>query len=56
MKYIIIVIILTFKFTYLFSEDNLIFFVDSAFKNNPKLNAERNNFKAWLKDHGINLE
>jgi len=46
MKYIIIVIILTFKFTYLFSEDNLIFFVDSAFKNNPKLNAERNNFKA----------
>ena len=46
MKYIIIVIILTFKFTYLFSEDNLIFFVDSAFKNNPRLNAERNNFKA----------
>ena len=46
MKHIIIIIILFFKFNILFGENNLLFFVNSAHKNNPKLNAERNSFKA----------
>ena len=53
MKYIIIAIILSLKFSFLFGEDNLLYFIDSAFKNNPKLNAERNNFKAMKENINI---
>ena len=53
MKYIIIVIILSLKSSFLYGEDNLLYFIDSAFKNNPKLNAERNNFKAMKENVNI---
>ena len=53
MKYIIIVIILSLKSSFLYGEDNLLYFIDSAFKNNPKLNAERNNFKAMKENINI---
>ena len=35
------------------SAENLIFFIESAYKNNPKLNAERENFKAT--EQNINI-
>ena len=53
MKYIIIAIILSIKSSFLYGEDNLSYFIDSAFKNNPKLNAERNNFKAMKENINI---
>tara|TARA_B100001093_G_scaffold327201_1_gene312168 strand:+ start:74 stop:1363 length:1290 start_codon:yes stop_codon:yes gene_type:complete len=53
MKYIIFVIILSLKSSFLYGEDNLLYFIDSAFKNNPKLNAERNNFKAMKENINI---
>ena len=45
-KLFYIVIFLTFNFSYVYSAADLIFFLESAYKNNPKLKAERENLKA----------
>ena len=45
-KLIYITIFLTFNFSYVYSSTDLIFFLESAYKNNPKLKAERENLKA----------
>ncbi len=44
-KYFII-FYLFLNFQMLFAENNIIFFVESALKNNPKINAERENLKS----------
>ena len=44
MKKIVFLIPIFFLFENINAENNLIFFLDSAFKNNPKLNAERKNY------------
>ncbi len=51
-KYFII-LILIFKFDILSAENNVLFFVESALKNNPKINAERENLKAVKQNESI---
>ncbi len=51
-KYIIIFLIL-FKSNFLFAENSVISFVESALKNNPKINAERENLKAIKQNEKI---
>ena len=51
-KYLIIFLVL-FKFENLFAENNVIFFVESALKNNPKINAERENLMAIKQNENI---
>ncbi len=46
MKFFLFCIIFLFNFNSAFAENNLVFFLESAYKNNHKLNAERENFKA----------
>jgi outer membrane protein len=46
MKFFLFWIIFLFNFNSAFAESNLFFFLESAYKNNHKLNAERENFKA----------
>ncbi len=53
-KYLIIFIIF-FKFNFLFAENNVLFFVESALKNNPKINAERENLKAIKQNENISM-
>jgi len=45
MKFIIIIIFLTFNQSVMFA-DELLTYLESAYKNNPVLNAERENYKA----------
>ena len=45
MKFIIIIIFLTFNQSVAFA-DELLTYLESAYKNNPVLNAERENYKA----------
>ncbi len=48
------IILLTFlNFKILLAENNVIFFVESALKNNPKINAERENLKAIKQNENI---
>ncbi len=51
-KYFII-LILIFKFDILSAENDVLFFVESALKNNPKINAERENLKAVKQNESI---
>ena len=46
MKNFIIILIFLLLSTKSYSENNLYFYIESAFKNNPKLNSERENLKA----------
>ena len=46
MKKIFFLILIYFSFKNINAENNLIFFLESAFKNNPKLNAERKNYES----------
>ncbi len=46
MKQFLIIIFFLFSFNSVFSSENLIFYLESAYKKNPKLNAERENMKA----------
>ncbi len=41
------------NFNLLYAENNVIFFVESALKNNPKINAERQNLKAIKQNENI---
>jgi|TARA_B110000211_G_C14064639_1_gene547158 outer membrane protein len=46
MKFFLLLIFFLFKFNTILSEDNLLFYIESAYKNNPRLNAERKNLEA----------
>jgi len=46
MKIISFILFFTFNFISAYSETNIIFYLESTYKNNPKLNAERENLKA----------
>ena len=51
-KYFIF-LLLIFKFNFLLAENNVIFYVESALQNNPKINAERENLKAVKQNENI---
>ena len=51
-KYFIF-LFLIFKFNFLLAENNVIFYVESALQNNPKINAERENLKAIRQNENI---
>ncbi len=51
-KYIIIFLTI-FQFNNLFAKNNVLLFVESALKNNPKINAERENLKAVKENQNI---
>ncbi len=53
MKKIFLVIFILFQFNLIKAESNLTFFLDSAYQNNPRLNAERKNFKATKENINI---
>ncbi len=53
MKKYIIILIVIFNFNGLLADNNVIFFVESALQNNPKLNAERENLKAIKQNKNI---
>ena len=46
MKYILAIIFLFVSYNSANAENGLIFYLEAAYQNNPKLNAERKNFKA----------
>ena len=46
MKFFLLFAIFFFNFVSAHSANNLMFFIESAYKNNPKLNAERQNLKS----------
>ncbi len=48
-----LIIIFILKFNVAFAENNLIFFLESAYNNNPKLNAARENLKATRQNINI---
>ena len=51
-KYLIYLILL-FNFKFLFAENSVLFFIEAALKNNPKINAERENLKAIKQNANI---
>ena len=51
-KYLIFLLVI-FKFNFLLAENNVIFYVESALQNNPKINAERENLKAIRQNENI---
>ena len=51
-KYFIYLILL-FNFKFLFAENSALFFIEAALKNNPKINAERENLKAIKQNANI---
>ena len=53
MKIFLIIIIFFLNINFAYSSPNLIFFIESAYKNNPKLKAERENLKAT--EENINI-
>tara|TARA_B100000767_G_C19746479_1_gene528772 strand:+ start:794 stop:2089 length:1296 start_codon:yes stop_codon:yes gene_type:complete len=53
MKRFLIIIFFLLNFNNTFSAENLIFYLESAYKNNPKLNAERENMKATKENINI---
>ena len=53
-KYFLI-FLLAFNFNNLLAENNTLFYVKSALKNNPKINAERENLKAIKQNENISL-
>ena len=46
MKFLLLFAIFFLNFVNAHSANNLLFFIESAYKNNPKLNAERENLKS----------
>ena len=46
MKILFLIVLFFFKFSFGNAENDILFYVNSAFKNNANLNAERENFKA----------
>ena len=53
MKLFIILFFLIFNFNYVYSSDQLIFFLETAYKNNPKLNAQRKELLATKQNINI---
>ena len=53
MKKYILIIFLLFSPKYLFAQDNLKFYIESALTNNLQLNAERKNFETAKQDRNI---
>ena len=53
MKNYLIILLTILKFNILLADDSVIFFVESALQNNPKLNAERENLKAIKQNENI---
>ncbi len=53
-KYFLI-FLLAFNFNNLLAENNTLFYVKSALKNNPKINAERENLKAIKQNENISM-
>ena len=53
MKRFLIIIFFLFKFNNVLSAENVTFYLESAYKNNPKLNAERENMKATKENINI---
>ena len=53
MKIFLIILIVFFNFKFAFSANSLIFYFDTAYKNNPKLNAERKSFQATKENVNI---
>ena len=53
MKIFLIIIIFFLNINFAYSSPDLIFFIESAYKNNPKLKAERENLKAT--EENINI-
>ena len=53
MKIFLSILFFLLSFELLKAENNLIFYLDSAYKNNPKLNAERESFKATKENLNI---
>ena len=49
----IIYLLVILNFNILSAENNALFFVETALKNNPKINAERENLKAIKQNEGI---
>ena len=53
MKSFLVIIFLFFTYNFSYAATDLIFFLEAAHKNNPKLNAERKNFKATKENINI---
>tara|TARA_B100001057_G_scaffold389254_1_gene396940 strand:- start:112 stop:1407 length:1296 start_codon:yes stop_codon:yes gene_type:complete len=53
MKKYFIILLSLLKFNFLLAENNIIFFVESALQNNPKINAERENLKSIKQNENI---
>jgi outer membrane protein len=53
MKLFLLLLYFIFNFNIVYSDTDLLFYLDSAFKNNLKLNAERENLKATRQDINI---
>jgi len=53
MKIFFLTAFFLFSINFAYSAENLIFFLESAYKNNPRLNAERENFKATKQNVNI---
>ena len=53
MKKYLIIFLIIFQFNALFAKNDVLIFVESALKNNPKLNAERENLKAVKENENI---
>ena len=53
MKKFFFISIAIFQFNILLADNNVIFFVESALKNNPKINAERENLKVIKQNENI---
>ena len=53
MRIFLFITFLLFNLNFAYSAENLFFFLESAYKNNPKLNAERENFKATKQNVNI---
>ena len=54
MKFFLLTFIIFLKFNFA-SANNLIFYIEAAIKNNPKLNAERENLKATKENVNISI-
>ncbi len=53
MKKYFLIFFTIFNFNALYAEKNVLFYVQSALENNPKINAERENLKAIKQNEGI---
>ena len=51
----LIIFFAIFQFSNLLADNNALFYVEHALKNNPKLNAERENLKAIKENENISI-